>query len=330
MQLDDVEKLLNTATSPDDVFGTDDPEKKYFELRVQIHPDKFLSDRHKALADKLTKRLATFWDSKHKPAATITSPERTYEVIKSLAAGEFSDVHICKSDILVKIAKGRKYNNKFQNEIDLLKKLNKRASGNSFEVYFPKILETFSVKEPGRAVRNATAFKNRPHVYTLEQVREKYKSGVHIKDMAWMVNRLFSALGFAHQVGIVHGAVLPNHVLIDTKDHSALIVGWTQAVSMPGRIKSISSKYESWYPEEVIQKRDCGPQTDIYMAARCAMYLLGIEEPSKLPPKFRGFFKACLMPQKAMRPDDAWEVHDDFGEILASLFGPRKFRKFVM
>ena len=71
------------------------------------------------------------------------------------------------------------------------------------------------------------------------------------------------------------------------------------------------------------------------MAARCMVRLLGGQRstsdlPAGVPQPLQSLLKACLIPAPARRPDDAWEVLDDFKEILERLYGPPAFRPFHM
>ena len=61
--------------------------------------------------------------------------------------------------------------------------------------------------------------------------------GVDPRDAAWMWRRLLVALGFAHRAGVLHGAVLPEHVLIHPGEHGLVLVDWCYSVPgcHPGR-----------------------------------------------------------------------------------------------
>ena len=60
---------------------------------------------------------------------------------------------------------------------------------------------------------------------SLAQVHAAYPRGLDPRDAAWMWRRLLVALGTVHAAGVVHGAVLPDHVLIHPDLHDTLI-GW--------------------------------------------------------------------------------------------------------
>src|SRR6516164_8396933 len=97
--------------------------------------------------------------------------------------------------------------------------------------------------------------------------------------MAWMWRRLLVALGFAHRCGLVHGAVLPEHVLIQPHDHGLVLIDWAYAVAASPatgeRVTAISAAYAAWYPAEIMRKEPPAAGTDLAMAARCVVALLG-------------------------------------------------------
>jgi hypothetical protein len=105
-------------------------------------------------------------------------------------------------------------------------------------------------------------------------------------------------------------------------------------------IKAIVSNYQDWYPKEVTSKEAPSPATDIFMAAKTMIYLMGGDpntgnypEDTKVPRPMRAFFKGCLQSQIAARPGDAWELLAEFDELLEYMgapYYPRRFRPFTM
>ena len=147
------------------------------------------------------------------------------------------------------------------------------------------------------------------------------------------------ALGFAHVNGVVHGAVLPTHVLIHPEKHGLVLVDWSYAVREPEtsgeRVKVASAEYEQWYPPEVKSKEIPSPALDIYMGAECMVYLLGGNPvtgnlPNSVPKAIRAFFRGCTPLGPKQRPSDAWGLQEEFDDLLERLWGRRRFRPFAM
>ncbi|MFD0822454.1 serine/threonine protein kinase, partial [Micromonospora zhanjiangensis] len=137
--------------------------------------------------------------------------------------------------------------------------------------------------------------------------------------------RLLVALGLAHRAGVVHGAVLPDHVLIEPDDHGLVLVDWCYAAVHPdGTVPALVPAYAHWYPPEVPQRRPVGPGTDLAMAARCMTALMADRAPRAL----WAFATGCSAARLAARPDDAWRLLGELDDLLERLYGPRTFRPF--
>src|SRR5690606_6533500 len=111
------------------------------------------------------------------------------------------------------------------------------------------------------------------------------------RDAAWMWRRLLVGIGFAHRTGVLHGAVLPDHVMIHPEDHGLVLVGWCHSVTAPdghdgawpsGRVPAMVDRYADMYPPEVPQRLPASPATDVFMATRCMTRLMGDRAPRAL------------------------------------------------
>jgi serine/threonine protein kinase len=170
---------------------------------------------------------------------------------------------------------------------------------------------------------------------SLADVLRAYPAGLHPADAAWMFNRMLAALGVIHSLGIVHGAVLPPHVLIRPSDHNGMLIDWCYSVPVGAALQAISMPYAADYPPEVNARLPATPATDLYLAAGCMVRLLGgdhatAELPPSVPKPIRLLLRACLIPAPQRRAVDAWQVFEDFQTILGDLYGPRTFRPFHM
>ena len=79
-----------------------------------------------------------------------------------------------------------------------------------------------------------------------------------------------------------------------------------------------------------MERRAAGAFTDIFLAAKCVVYLGGGDPgsgrlPDTVPPEMQRFVRSCLLEGPRMRPDNAWELLDEFDELLHALYGPPKF-----
>jgi hypothetical protein len=99
---------------------------------------------------------------------------------------------------------------------------------------------------------------------------------------------------------------------------------------MGQRITKLSLRYRDWYPPEVLAQQPASAATDLFLAARCMVYLAGGDPLSNRMPEavltpMHRFFDACVLESVRMRPDDAWGLLEDFDDLLWRLYGPPKF-----
>jgi serine/threonine protein kinase len=320
---------------------------------------------------------------------SIKGPRRTYERVKLVQSGDVADIYASSYEpgeptVVVKTAREAEDNDLIENEATIIGELYpSRAKDEGFYRYLPRLLDTFVTSK-----RRVNVFPYFKEYVTLEDILKAYPAGIDYRDAAWMYKRLLVGIGFAHLQGVVHGAIVPSHVLVHPIGHGAKIVAWSYALNfappappdpdpvvdpkpapkvarsvwdrvhdenlydedVPGakaptrhtaldpkkaHIKAISVAYEHFYPPEVFAKQTPTPATDIFMAAKCMMALLGgnVETntwPATVPMQIQAFLSASIMSAPRKRPQDAWDLHDAFDTLLGKLVGPRAYRPFSM
>ena len=150
-----------------------------------------------------------------------------------------------------------------------------------------------------------------------------------------MFNRLLEALWFVHRQGLVHGAVLPNNLLVDIRQHGLLLCEYAYAVPIGIPPIALSGSHATWYPPEIPARAPATHASDIFMATRCLIYILGGdplsgELPPTVPPPIQRFIRGCLLPTPSRRPTDVGALREEFDDCLAGLYGKRAFRPFAM
>jgi serine/threonine protein kinase len=320
--LDEIEELLRDAKTPAAVFG-DDVEAELRRLELICHPDRHPGDV--ARATQIFQRLQSL---AKKPPATkqlVKSPKRTYELGELLAVGDVADVYAATSEAtdatyVVKVSRVPGTAAMLENEKTALHKIHAAAGDTVYRLNFPLLLESFLAGS--RRVNVFADISSENSVYSLEQLLTKYPGGLPGEHLVWIGKKLLTALGFAHLQKLVHGAVVPSHVLIQPETHMVILAGWGQSVERGQKIKSAVAKYGSFYPAEVLAKKPATAETDIFMAARCLEHLSGS---FAIPPALRNSLRACLLERQSMRPGDAWVVNDDLAAAAERVYGPPKF-----
>lgn len=160
-------------------------------------------------------------------------------------------------------------------------------------------------------------------IHDLTAVGRVHANGVDPKIATWVLKRLLELLGWVHRTGLVHGAVLPPHVLVHPRDHGATLVGWCAAVE-PGRpVPALAGEWERIYPEGVWAGGPVTPTTDLQMAARCTQALVG-KHPVPRP------LRRLLRRAVDGGYDDAWGLLAEVKEASDASFGPAAYYPLPM
>lgn len=363
-----VAATIDKAETTEDLFGTllgterdklDKLSHLYHALVTVVHPDKYRvpveSDLAKKAFIKATSlrthadkkiRAGTYGDKTaaapapqvdHAPVVVKTK-DRTYTVEKRFAQGDLCDLYFStyKTDRAVfKIAQSAGDNDLVENESRILKKLFPvLQKEEKFYRYLPRCLDTFLFRSAGSTTRRVNVLPYFDGYRSLAEVHAAFPHGLDYRDVIWMLKRSLAGLGFAHTKGVVHGAVIPPHIMIHPTGHGAKIVDWSYAVDDSGYIKAISKPYRSFYALEILKKQKPTPATDIFMLFKCVVQLLGGDDdgdiPDTVPKQFRSFVKGCLIKTQSRRSDDAWKLHEELDELLERLIGKPKYRPLVM
>ena len=236
--------------------------------------------------------------------------------------------------VVVKTARFINDNDLVANEAHILTHLYPSgAKEEKFYRYLPRLLHSY-VREDGRRTNVIPYF---PDFVSFADILRVYPDGIDYRDLAWMFKRLLACIGFAHTKGVVHGAVLPPHVLVHPTGHGAKIIDWSYAVVKEDRnsIKAVCTDWRTYYPPEVFQRQLPTAATDVYMAAQCAVALLGgdvkvWQTPGAVPVELCEFLAPCLKERPSERPQDAWALHEAFDRLLLKLVGKPAYRPFTM
>jgi DnaJ-like protein len=335
--LDDVDVLLKRVRTAKELFGAD-PKKMFHLLARLTHPDRNPGEER---AETLFKEVTRLYESLTDGPITIQSKKRVYTLLKILKVGDVADIHLAQSagpipddtdlhNYLLKISRVKGGDKLLETERKTLAEILTRAGDTTYRKYFPTLVESFPAQD--KIQKRVNVFTYEPHgFYTGEELHEKLPA---LEDMhlGWMFKRVLTAIGFAHRQGFIHAAVLPSHLRFQTKNHGAQLISWGHSVETGGAVRTISAKYKDWYPPEVINKEPATPGTDIYLAAKTMLYLAGVDpnkplkiDAKQIPIPMQRFFQSCLLPGAKMRPDDAWALHDEFDELLKTLYGKPRF-----
>ncbi len=324
-------EALRAARTPQDLFGDDrrDGARVYRALAKLVHPDR-VGSTESAAATVAFERLTTLWSRFHGDTVPIVTRAATYRVGARVAVdelAEYRDAHTDTEPVLFKVARRATDNDLFRREATALRRI-ARGVPERLRAYLPQIRDAFTHRDQSTGVdRAVNVFDPLSGFVSLASVRSAFPAGIDARDAAWMWRRLLVALGIAHRAGVVHGAVVPDNVLIQPEQHGLVLVNWCYAAVGPADVvPALIARYRDWYAPEIAAHGEPTPGSDVYLAARCLEALLG----DRAPTAIRQFVLGCVRPTPAARPDDAWNLLAEFDGLLEKLYGPRQFRPFAL
>jgi hypothetical protein len=342
-----VARKVMAARCAEDVFGADQAAvaKNFRSMALVLHPDHAGTDADAAAAmrkllelrDEAEKKVAQgTWGKNLASAGVEIRAKYVYKNVAPLKAGDLTDLYVADYEdgkprraVLKMLREPRDEDlatAEWKNLARLWSKTEERDV--HFQHYLPHPVETVKVTISGK-LRRANILRFSAGRHTIAEVLTAYPRGLDPRDMAWMWRRLLEVISWIHASGIVHGAVLPEHVLIGAANHSIKLVGWSYSVDIGQKIKAVPSTEKKWYPPEVLAKLPATEATDVFMAARLALALCG-DDLGRLPRKIGSLLSACLLQNPRSRHSSAVAVYKRFDDVLRDLYGPPAFRTFEM
>jgi len=343
--------LINNAKLPEDVFGTDPDTitKVYKKLVMLVHPDKHAlkdqteQDKYSQLFQKLQKlkleadirvNLSIYGTTKKTKIDfepfTIKTKRHEYTLTELLEHGDISNVWRCQNELgdqlILKSVKNPVNNDLVKNEINMIKKINPEGDDKLYAEFFPDVIDSFVMMDATKKksqviVQSDYNAKGYVDLFTVKEVfKNNPDDEIVSRHLVWIFKRLLMTVGYLHNRSLVHGSVIPPHVLVHPVDHSIKLLDWSYMVKGSDKIKAISNAYVDFYPVEVMNKGGISGVTDIYMIVHTIQWLLPED---RMPLFMKRFFKGCL----SHRHYDAWGLHAEFDGIVEAHYGEPKYIK---
>ena len=331
----------------------------YRRLQRTVHPDRFSEVDQKQQATKAFGRLSQLFDQAETAIkqgvygqtqlATITTRRATHDVVAEREPGDLSQTYRTVTRLggieragFMKVVSDPRNGDLLQRETAALKRLHGPDTNPKWHPYVSELLDSFQYSEAGKPRRQANVLAALDGFLSLEELSNRFGGALPAVHVAWIWRRLLATLGSSHDAGVVHGAVLPPHVMILPDQHGVTLVDWSYSSLLEDRkfapLVAIVDRYREWYPDEVFAKAAPTPATDIFMAAKTMIFLLGGDPvtgvlPGSIPKALRAYFKGCTLQSQAMRPQNAWHLFQEFDELLEVMGGPffpRRFRPLIV
>ncbi len=338
-----------SATRPEDVFGVlgapqaESLKRYYRQLIPLVHPDQhphepdataaFQALQHWYQQAQDAVRLGRYGVA---PLISIDAGAYRYTGFDAPLAGDICDVYAAQSGtqaVMLKIARSPTSRDLLDREAESLRLLAIRMKGERLRAHLPTLIDAVTIDDGSGTWRRCNVLRREHGTASLAAVLRRYPAGIAPTDAAWVFNRILAALAITHEQGLVHGAVLPVHVLIRPEDHNGILIDWCYSVERGEPLVAISRAHQPYYPPEVLAKQPATPATDLYMAAQCMIALLGGDVtsgalPAHVPAPIAAFLRGCRITTPSYRPTDAWALLEEFRQLLQRLYGPPTFRPF--
>jgi serine/threonine protein kinase len=168
---------------------------------------------------------------------------------------------------------------------------------------------------------------------TMPDLMARYRGGLPTKHVAWMLERLFSVVGYLHFNLVVHGNLKPEHIIINKDNHNVSLCGFSMCIKEANKP---TAKYqiqnEFYTAPEVELTATVSPVSDIFSIGKIAIELLGgnIENdvlPNTVEKDMKKFVLKLVDRDLRSRPRDAWQLWDELIQLRRDMFGAKRFEK---
>lgn len=351
MTLPETHKFLKSITFVEDLF----PEARnitgvFRDLCKVVHPDLYTAQSDKLMAEELFKLLNEWKEKADKKVAdntwgdktliseiTVKNRNNTYILNRNYSPGNicnlYSGYEIKAPDkrLFFKVCINPVNNSLLLAEAKNIKRIREQTDVGSGKLlrHIATLIDSFLVEQPG-GKRVVNVFELLTGFCTLEDVIKNNPDGIPLASAAWMFNRLLAAMMVVSANGIVHAGIVPSNFIIHPETHNGVLVDFCYSVNpKQGEIvKVIIPEYTSHYPVEILNRMPVSPKTDVLMAAKLLVVLLGGQDKIKNP-RLNNLIRACFLGMNH-RISGPIELYDDFQDVLNSIFGKRKFVPFEM
>lgn len=270
---------LRAADCPEDVLGIS-PDATYRRLAKACHPDLHPGDPLAVEALRVLNAIKSEVGNRVKAGtygnrSPINRPISigAYTCRATSNVGDLADVFTTvDGKYRVKVARDEQDNDLMRAEVEAL-----TLAGCIPQPVRAGVPELFDKLMVGR--RQAHVSPNYHGWRTLAAVGAK----VDARTSVWLMKRLLTLLGWVHHLGLVHGAVLPQHVLVypdndgnrmDPHKHTVRLIDWCYSVhyARRTRLSSWVPAWKAYYAPELLAKTGLTPSADLYMAAALVHY----------------------------------------------------------
>ncbi len=134
----------------------------------------------------------------------------------------------------------------------------------------------------------------------------------------WILSRILEVSAWFSQIGYAHCGLTPDAVFVVPKTHGIVIPSFYHLTRLDRPLKTISARYQHWYPKEIFKEKRARPNIDLEMCKRIACFLLG--DPSGMGIRLRGEIHPALLEFLIQQHHDAFDCYDEYRKMLNNNF----------
>ncbi|OGG59751.1 hypothetical protein A2765_04145 [Candidatus Kaiserbacteria bacterium RIFCSPHIGHO2_01_FULL_56_24] len=338
-----------------DLKGKQKALKKQFHLLARmVHPD--YANGHERIANETFQVLnemharaeealmvgtydSSFVSAKPSDDTELTSANGAYRLAKdTFRTGDFAAIYHGtlvgqNRSVLAKIALEPALNSWLEREAMILARFRDAKSGNpvvGIRKFVPDLIDTFLIGGPGGTRYRVNILGIREGFVSVADIIQAYPAGLNPAEAAWVARRIIAQALAASMAGVVHGAITPDHVLVDPQTHEPMHIGWAHAIDDParkgGRITHVIDRWRDFYPPEVFDKKTPDHRTDLYMAGKTIVNLLGGDVkrntlPASVPDEMKRVILRLVEKTPDRRPRDGKAYLDEFTRVVRKIWG---------
>jgi hypothetical protein len=167
--------------------------------------------------------------------------------------------------------------------------------------------------------------------HSFDDVCRLYPEGIPARASIWVWRRILEMLGFLHDSGYVHGAVVPAHLLAQQNEHGVRLIGYGRSGRINDPVYEDQSLLLPYFPTPIKDWKVLSPQLDMVMSAKCVIKMLGGDPatntlPTTVPIKLAEVIKKyAQLDDKYPSNFNAWTIHQELGRIADAVYGAPVF-----
>lgn len=172
---------------------------------------------------------------------------------------------------------------------------------------------------------------------TLREAAELHGGRIAPAASVWVWRRVLETLEFMHRFKLAHGAVMPEHLLIEDGEHGVSFVGFGSAGELhrpyqPGP----GSSHVRFSSDAMRASGELTAALDLQMSARTMIEALGGDAatatiPREVPEPLAALLREiALASPEALASASAFELRGRVGRVAAEVFGPPSFHPLTL